>query len=932
MTARSPLLDDPFDQAVLDAPPDRRADMLTRLTRAARDRPRGASARRLRRLLAEHIDRLADEALTVALETGEPMAKLLANAIRRRKDPTLARRVADGLRAQHPALIEIGTACWTVIVRTMLRGDDPSHPDFPLRMADAVGELVGWLDRAGRHGAAVAIIRRGLALLRRHRMPTPFALLCQYGGVLAAKGDLAEAERWLRHALASAERQDAVPLDMVEEWINLATVRSNLGDRDGALDASRYAVHLLLRARGSGDRALEHLPSALGNHALFLLEVERPVAAQAAITHALALVERKTNRDPDANRPELVDALINASSIFTAAGDMAKARNASARAVAEARLLTGFRSARHAKALVLSLINHAIDLERLGEAEFAFEMAEQAADLARRIGMAHDFMPIDLEIDALSALCHIGLQGEFVAQAQQAGTAALALLEDLPEARRRPHLLELLPNLSDVLAKAGDGDGALALAVRAHATLLEAEADGLADAELRIGIRDTYAKRLSEQGDAGAAVRLAREAMDAIRAARDAGLISAAPAHAMVHLAGRLSDLGDLDGALDMAREGVAMVRGLAGHDPDWATAELPVALHTLARTHWLRGELDDACAVTGEMVVLNRHRMTVDERASLDDLASSLEFDAVLHNAAGRLDQARAGIAEAIPLFERLVDLGGAGFTADLANALHNDAVIALAAGDLAAAIASQERAIAALDRLESWDVHARKLAADSLANLSVYLTMAERVGEGLDATARALDVIGDLAGRWLPAVETAINVKVARARLLLVAERPDDALELSESALAAMDELGTEGDAHVWRGPALNVRAMARTALEHPQTSDAVAQALAFHRDALNAGSLDDVHGFCDAAAVAVDSLMDRKEPVSGLLEDILDRLEPWMDRLPPPRLASATVELVRACGAVPVNGLTLTERRRRMLDRLMAAQTVDGMTPPA
>lgn len=274
-------------------------------------------------------------------------------------------------------MLEIGIACWTVIVRHTLAGD-PAAPDFPLLVVEHVAELVVWQSRAGRPGAAIAILRRALALLKRHDLPRPLGLMCQYASMLISVGRRPEAERRLRQVLAMAEAEDVAPLSMVEEWINLANVLSARGAAAEALDASRHAVHVLLRARGGPDDRSELLPDTLANHAQYLADCDRPRAAAAAIRHVLAVVGRKADRAPDLYRAELVNALINASAILSAIGAMDEARTCSSRAVTQAKKLTGAAVAAHGKDLVAGFINHAIDQEKLGDAGFSTELARDA--------------------------------------------------------------------------------------------------------------------------------------------------------------------------------------------------------------------------------------------------------------------------------------------------------------------------------------------------------------------------------------------------------------------------------------------------------------------------------------------------------------------------------------------------------------------------
>lgn len=907
--------DEAFDRLILEAPPDKAANLLTIQARAAKDFPRGRSARRLRRLISGHLDHLAETMLIVAAETGEPVARMLAKEIRRIADPVLARRVAGQISGIAPGLLEVGLACWTVIARHTLAADPMEH-DFPLRLTEDVAELVVWQSAAGRPGSGIAIIRRSLAVLKRHDRPRPLGLMCQYASLLIDAGRLEQAETRLRQVIALAESEGAEPLAMVEERINLAAVMSKFGESDDALAASRHAIHLLLRSRGRPEDRSELLPKALANHAQYLLEADRPRAAEAAIRYVLALAERRAARFPDLHRADLVNALINASAILASVGALEEARDCSKRAVGQAKLLTGAAALAHGADLVSSTINFAIDLEKLGDSGFGVQMARDAVRLARDLRARHGDRFLSAEIDALATLCHVGLQAETLEEAREAGEAALALIERLPPAQAAHVLLEVLPNLADVERGMGRIADGLARARDAYDTLLAAEDAGRVSLEHQTGIRDVYAKHLSDHGRMEEAVAVAREAIAISRQALDAipDLVSNHLHRSLVHLSGMLSDIGDHDGAVDAASEAVERARGLADHSPVWAAAELPVALHALGRAHWLRGEFGPARVAAGEMVELTRAAVTVDELSNLNDLASALEFSALLANAAGDPEAAMEAVSEAIGHYRHLLSEAGPGFGDDLANGLHNAATIALAAGDLEAAIAFQHQADEALSALPDPSPHTAKLRAEGLSNLGVYLAMADRVDEGLEAVRQAGMIVAGLPPDWRPAIDASIAATVAEARLQVLAGDPGEALRCCDTALTLMDAHGAE----FWRGPALNARAMALAELGHPDAVDAARSAFDHHCCELkDSGAGEEVHGLCDAAAVLIDVLSDRAEISGEALDAILDRVSPWLDHVPPARLAFAAGELARAlseCGcAAECRNAELVQRLR-------------------
>lgn len=901
MNPRDPLID-----AVLAAPTEKQVAMLTRLTFAAAERPRGASAKQLRRLLSDHFGHVADSALTVARQSGAPMTALLATAIGKHRDVAAARRIAQALGEGYGDLAVVEIACRRLTVRDALtRG----VTDDPAGLAEETARLVTRLHETGQSTAGIALLRRVLSAFRRAGCATPLGLACQLGGLLADLGDYRRAETIILKALASAEKTGTPAVEMVDEWINLATVRSNLLDRDGALAASRQAI-ALLETEGDGGR--QHgedrwslLAVALSNYALYLQEADDLAAAQDAILRAISLNERLTARNSAAYAPRLAECLINASFIVALRGNVTAARSYSGRAVAEAEHLPAATLAAHGGALVSGMINHAIDLERQGEAEHAMEMATGAAEWAEKLLRSSGSRFLEPTVDALAAVCTIGLQGNYLREARAAGERAMRLSADLPDEAMGFKVLGILPNLSDVYAKSGAQAAALEAATQAYRLLQEAEqGDGafLIDLDTRIGIRDVYAKRLADAGCTADAVAVVRDAV-AFAALPTSGAVSATPAHTLVHLANMLGDLGDPGGARAAADEAVQVLERLSVHDPEWANEELPTALYTQAKILWEAGDAEAAWPVLERAIALNRHRVARDPRGGMADLAAALEFSAVVANRAGDVDHAMAQIGEAVEYYEKLVDECGEGFAFDLANGLHNAAMIAMTSNDVSAAVAMQQRAADLLEGMAEKDANGQKLAADSLVNLGLYHAMAGQVDDGLAAVDRIPAVMAALAADWLPARQTLIGAKVTRSRLLIIAERYVEASTCAEAALAEMAEV----DDDFWRGPALVNRAMAAAALGREDAAAAAQEALAYHLSGLNGGNADELHGYCDAAAVIIDVAAAAGPVDDATVHGLLAPLPEWLTRLGPDRGGVAADELVRAlnehCGGVAI-----------------------------
>ena len=895
---------DPLVIAVLESEPDRRVAMLTKLAFAAKERPRGASARRLRLLLRDHLDPLTESVLVVARQSGEPVIGLLAKAIRRRQDVALARRLDTALGDECRGLEAVGIACGTLMVAAALAAGPGQDPDG---MVDDVARLVGRLHDAGRPNAGIALLRRVLAAFRRAGVARPAGLMSQLAVLLSVVGDLARAETLLRKVLVSVEAAGVPPILMADDWINLASIRSRRHDLMGAVEASQQALRLLERDDPNADLAEDDRQSllavALSNHALYLQEVGRLEEGEAAIRRALVVADGLAARDPIAHGGRLVDALINASFILGLRGDLETARTCSGRAVAEAERLPAASIAASGPGMVSGMINHAINLETQGEADHAMEMACRAAELAERLLEKHGRRFLGSAVDAHAVVCNIGLQSEYLREARTAGERALDLAKGLSDDALGFAGLEVLPNLSDIYAKLGRLEAASEAGRQAYRLVCAAEAETAAggaaqrvDLETRIGIRNIYAKRLADRGQSAEAMVIAREALALALAPApetDAPAVSAMPAHTLVHLANLLSDLGDLDGALTAAVDAVKWIEHLAAFDSEWADEELPTALYTQAHVLSQQGDVDAVRPLLDRLIALNRRRADHDERSALADLASALEFSAVIANQVGDIERASAEIGEAVADYQRLIEIGGGAFVTDLANGLHHAAMIALSTGDPSTAIERQHRAVALLEGVPEKDANARKLAADALINLGLYHVLLGQAEAGLEATARARDLISDLAQDWLPARQTEIGALVARARVLVLAGRHAEAAGCADQALVAIAATGDD----FWHGQALTSRAMALAALGADSAAEAAAQALAFHRIGLDAGAADEVHGYCDAAAVVIDVAAASGTLTEGLVDDLVAPLPDRFRLLTPERRNFIAAELIRA-----------------------------------
>ena len=135
----------------------------------------------------------------------------------------------------------------------------------------------------------------------------------------------------------------------------------------------------------------------------------------------------------------------------------------------------------------------------------------------------------------------------------------------------------------------------------------------------------------------------------------------------------RLSDVGERGEALVVAREAVELYRVLAEASPQAYTPDLAASLNNLANRLSAVGERGEALRVAREAVELRRVLAEASPQAYTPDLAASLSNLANCLSAVGERGEALVVAREAVELYRALAEASPAAYTPDLAGALNN-------------------------------------------------------------------------------------------------------------------------------------------------------------------------------------------------------------------------------------------------------------------
>ena len=427
------------------------AQALTVLTRLAKRQP--PARRWLTQAFADDLERLAESAIQVAIETGDPIGQLLADELERRTEMGNfmnyggLRGLEGALPEQTTALREAGAAIMAQMRAVLKKIPQP------------------WQEAVQSEAARVS---NNLALMR--------GTLGQRDAALNA----AEEAVTLRRNLARA-RPDRFMHDLAGSLNNLANMRSDLGQLEPALQAAEEATHF---ARTQRNFSMPGLAMCVSNLALMLNDLRRHEEALRAAGEATDLYRKLVKARPDAFMPYLAKSLSNLAHVLSDLGRHEEALQAAEEAANLCRELARLRPDAFTPDAAMLLGNLSNALSGLGRREEALAAAEEARDLYRALAEARpdafnpDLARILANVSSMSLkglsniLSGLRRREAALAAAEEARDRYRALAEARPDAFNI-NLARSLKDLALMLGALGRHEAALRAAKEAVALYRE---------------------------------------------------------------------------------------------------------------------------------------------------------------------------------------------------------------------------------------------------------------------------------------------------------------------------------------------------------------------------------------------------------------------------------------------------------------------------
>jgi Trypsin-like peptidase domain/Tetratricopeptide repeat len=437
-------------EVIVRSAPDKVRRPLTVLTRAARTYDAAAVA--LGDVLRDELPSLWAAAIEVAVETGDPVGALLAQALTESPRPEIVAAMLTRLPDDTVALRELASVATEqalLEVRAKPAGDERD-----MEAAALLNTLSNRLGELGRREEGLAASEEAVAV---------------YRGLVEA-------------------RPDAFRADLALALTNLSNRLGELGRREEALAAGEEAVAVYRVVVEAGpDEFEDDLALSLTNLSNRLSDLGRREEGLAASEEAVAVYRGLVEARPDAFQPDLALSLNRLGNRLGGLGRHEEAYAASEEAVAVYRGLVEARPDAFLPELASSLNSFTVRLHELGREEEALAPIEEAVAIRRRQAEARPeaFLPdLAMSLNNLSnCLAELGRREEGLAASEEAVAIRRRQAEAYPDVFL-PDLASTLINLSNRLGELGRREEALAAseeAVAVYRGLAEARPDVFQD-------------------------------------------------------------------------------------------------------------------------------------------------------------------------------------------------------------------------------------------------------------------------------------------------------------------------------------------------------------------------------------------------------------------------------------------------------------------
>ncbi len=448
------LADEPalLDRVLEVADDDGLASALTVLTRLASRRPE--ERRWLERAFAERLEELAEPALAVAVEVGDPVGHVLASFAGEVSEALAERLMKRCDRQDYWLSVPLREVACEVTQRRLevCQESWPEPSEEQLwelwRITMALGVRLGAL---GRPEEALKATRKAVERMRRLVVARPEAFLPDLATSLNNLGNrLSEIGRpeqaldamreavEIRRRLARSQSEDSLP-DLAQNLSNFGVLLSNLGRPERALEASREAV--AIRRRLAASRPEDFLPDlaqSLNNLGSDLTDLGQREEALEAIREAVKIRRRLVASRSDIFLPDLAASLDILGVVLKALERRKEALEATREAVTIDRQLAAARPDAFLPNLAMSLNNLGNRLSDLGRRKQALKATAESVDIRRRLAAAQPDVFLPGLANSLSSLGNrlndLGRYEEALEAATEAVRTLAPFFERLPQA------------------------------------------------------------------------------------------------------------------------------------------------------------------------------------------------------------------------------------------------------------------------------------------------------------------------------------------------------------------------------------------------------------------------------------------------------------------------------------------------------------------
>lgn len=839
--------------------PKARHEVLTRLTWAAADRPE--DGKHLARLFERAFEPLFSTAVAVAVETGDPIGKVMAGHVERRVEGADAYRLLeeleqDGIEGALP-LRELQRALTQSVLQWRL--DTWPEP----RSEEQREELAALHHKLGLRNREVGLPDEAVEPLR-------------------------EAIRLRRELMAAGIRRLqpslAVSLD------GLGTTLSDLHRREEALRASEESIQLL-RDLVADDtpRLRAALAKSLYNSSAVATELGRHEQAHSAAAEAVQIYRELMEQGVDDVRGDLGKSLVNWSVDQAALGMLDQALETQQEAVALLEELSALHPERYTIDLTLALYGLGNRLGDLGRHDEALEATHRAVAIRRDLARHRPDLFLPSLSRGLATFGHRLARAERTEEAIDVTREAIEMLREPAERQPEifePQLAEALNNLGNRLSQVGEYEEArdvTAEAVRIRRRLLQRSATLygplLAQSLSNLGNRLATAGRYEQALDATTeAVELLQPASEinpshrpwlAIatvnrgRHLRDLGryresvtvleeAVSSWEAlasttrtgfrenlgNAYANVATSLRYAGEHERAIEAQHRAVETYRSLAASYPAYRE-DLAEKLTDLGNLFLETGRPERAEPLLREAVERARTVLSADEDARAAVLANALQVRGMTLSRLGDHRGALECSSESVALLRPLAERRPADFETSFIRASNHQALDLTRLGQV-------ERGIEILHELlprqkallEARNPYFTLFHGMSLRNLGEMLRLAGRINTSLERTHESVSLHRKLAREHRPPAfrkQLAFSLQTHSASLS-AADRDDKAMEAAQRTLEILSELDAPDDRSLPDDLAIARRNLGACLVNVGRAAegvDALHQALESHRE---------------------------------------------------------------------------------------------------